>query len=110
MLSGILTRAWEFDEDFDQIISNGAFLTNSIQWVASEGTPIKVVREMTADEVLQRMVVCVEQGEAIGDVCELFFPRPGSLQSGRVTFSIIVSEDNCGTESFNNEDRGLRVD
>ena len=69
MLSGILTRAWEFDEDFDQIISNGAFLTNSIQWVASEGTPIKVGREMVADEVLQRRVACVEQGEAI------FFPK-----------------------------------
>ena len=69
---GILTWAWEFDEDFDQIISNGEFLTNSIQWVDSEGTPIKVGREMAADKVLQRKVALVERGEAI-DVRELFF-------------------------------------
>ena len=37
------------------------------------GTPIKVGREMTADEVLQRKVACVERGKAIGDVRELFF-------------------------------------
>ena len=64
---------WKFDEDFDQIITNEEFLTNSIQWVDSEGTPIMVGREMTADEVLQRKVARVKRGEAIGDVRELIF-------------------------------------
>ena len=50
----------------------------------SEGTPIKVGRKMTADEVLQKKVACVERGEAIGDVRELFFRDPDHFRAGEL--------------------------
>ena len=51
----------------------------------SEGIPIKLGREMTADEVvLQRKVVCVERGEAIGDVRELFFRNKDQFKAGEL--------------------------
>lgn len=50
----------------------------------SEGTPIKVGREITADEALQRKVACVELGEALGDVRELFFRDPNLFRVGEL--------------------------
>ena len=43
-----------------------------------------VGREMTADKVLQRKVACVERGEAIGDVRELFLRDPDHFREGEL--------------------------
>lgn len=50
----------------------------------SEGTPIKVGSEMPADEALQRKVACLERGEAIGDVRELFLRDPDLFRAGEL--------------------------
>ena len=67
----------------------------------SEGTPIKVGRKMTADEVLQKKVACVERGEAIGDVRELFFRDPDHFRAGELhshsSFWETIAERNPST-------------
>lgn len=50
----------------------------------SEGTPTKVRRKMAADKVLQKKFACVERGEAIGDVRELFFRDPDHFRAGEL--------------------------
>ena len=67
----------------------------------SEGTPIKVGRKMKADEVLQKKVACVERGEAIGDVRELFFRDPDHFRAGELhshsSFWETIAERNPST-------------
>ena len=56
---------------------------------------------MTADEVLQKKVACVERGEAIGDVRELFFRDPDHFRAGELhshsSFWETISERNPST-------------